>query len=88
MLRRSASSSLGRIAGGFAWSPDGSRLYVSVRPAAEEAAHDNLHRVVARQRSHLRGTRIRNGCPENSAREKATGELLQDVSQPRQGPRL
>ena len=57
------SAGLGRVAGGFAWSADGSGLYASVRPTAEEAARDNCTALWLLDPDTLRGTRILNGCP-------------------------
>ncbi len=54
----SDSTSLGITAGGFAWTANGSQLYVSVRPRAEETCTA----LWLLRSSTLRGKRLLNGC--------------------------
>jgi Tol biopolymer transport system component len=58
-----SAQSLGRIAGGFAWSRDGSALIASARPAAQEAAHDNCTNLWQLDTKNLTGRAVVRGCP-------------------------
>jgi hypothetical protein len=54
---------LGRVAGGFAWTPDGRALYASVRPWVDERAHDNCTSLWRLDAATLKGTVVVRGCP-------------------------
>jgi Tol biopolymer transport system component len=56
------SPKLGRIAGGFAWTAGGSRLYVSVRPWPKEAGQIGCTALWLLRATTLRGKRLLNGC--------------------------
>lgn len=56
------STRLGSIAGGFAWTADSSRLYVSIRPWAKQAAQNNCTALWLLHAGTLRGSRLLNGC--------------------------
>jgi Tol biopolymer transport system component len=57
------SPGLGRIAGGLAWSRNGSDLYASVRPLSDEQAHDNCTNLWQLQAKSVTGRILVRGCP-------------------------
>lgn len=53
---------IGRVAGGFAWTPDGIALYASIRPWASERNQDNCTSLWRLDAATLRGAPVVRGC--------------------------
>ena len=55
-------TAIGRVAGGFAWTPDGSALYASIRPWIRERYRDNCTSLWRLDATRLRGAVVVRGC--------------------------